>query len=441
MLFHVIGWEHRYEKARANRRGACTTGKEVLFVSLGFLFFGTIAFAQPADVVFAAYKIRPVPSNGIIRVEARVQLQGRIPYIKDFGQIENVHWFIGKNEIAARSERLKDIVTFSGVPSSGEARVIYSIKVTSGFPIGANPGSLHFVGGRDYLYIAEGLFLGLNGAEAGLVDVQWELPPGWTLGLGRSGRQTFSDTQRRFWVAGRIKHATSLKIEGACLQLAIFDRPGSLNITRIEKSISSIFQYAWRQIGPLPGADFGLAVFPKGSLSQPGWFRYPYSLVDNVEHASPHEILHFWMNNNSPAWFREGVLEYMSQKFLIYVGILNDAALRIWLRVVLADRARLIPKTGVEKTLEESSAENDRDLRQGLDVYSLMPVLAYKLDKEIQRHAPNHKLDDVFIAVCRKRHQPVDILALIKEMTGYDPHPLFNKYFYAKIENAEELLK
>jgi len=406
-----------------------------------FLFFGTMAFGQPADFVFASYKIRPVPSNGTINVEARVQLQGRIPYIKDFGQIESVQWFIGKKEIAAKSERLKDIVTFSQIPASGEARAVYSIKVASGFPKGSNPDSLHFVGGPDFVYISEGLFLGLNGAEAGRVDVQWELPPGWILGLGRTGRQTFKETQERFWVAGRLKHATKLKIEGARLQLAIFNPGSSLDITRIERSIASVFRYAWRHIGPLPGTDFGLAVFPRGSLSLPGWTRWTSILVDNVTNASPHEILHLWMNNSSPAWFREGVLEYMSRKLQIYVGILNDAALQVWLKAGLTARAELVAKAGDLKSLEESSAEIDRGSGQGVDIYALMPALAYKLDKEIQRHSPGQKLDDVFIAVCRKRHQPVDILALIEDLSGYDPHPLFNKYFYAKIENAEELLK
>lgn len=35
----------------------------------------------------------------------------------------------------------------------------------------------------------------------------------------------------------------------------------------------------------------------------------------------------------------------------------------------------------------------------------------------------------------------ISVLALIKAMTGYDPNPFFQKYFYSKVENVDELLK
>jgi hypothetical protein len=142
------------------------------------------------------------------------------------------------------------------------------------------------------------------------------------------------------------------------------------------------------------------------------------------------------MNNNTPAWFREGVLEYMSRKIMIG----NEAALRVWLKACVEVHNQRVAKTGGVKSLAESSAERERGMGAGEDIYALMPVLAYRLDKEIQKYNPKSNLDEVFASVCRKRHQPVEIGGLIKELTGYDPKPLFEKYFFAKVERPEELL-
>jgi hypothetical protein len=39
------------------------------------------------------------------------------------------------------------------------------------------------------------------------------------------------------------------------------------------------------------------------------------------------------------------------------------------------------------------------------------------------------------------RHGEVDVPALILELTGYDPEPFFQKYFFVPVDNARILLK
>jgi len=106
----------------------------------------------------------------------------------------------------------------------------------------------------------------------------------------------------------------------------------------------------------------------------------------------------------------------------------------------LQEHLSVVEREGKLHTLAESS-DNYDDQKGGGDIYGLMPVFAYKLDREIHSFNPGANLDLVFAAVCQKRHKKLDILALIEEITGYDPGPLFEKYFYSKVEDISGLLK
>jgi len=399
----------------------------------------TQAVAQPSEKPFAKYKIIPNPKAASVTVEAQVELQNRIPYIKDFGQLESVKWLLGGKELAVKPERLKEIVMFQGLPTMGKAKAVYTIKFATQVPGITKLRDVHFLIGPDYLYIAEGLFLGLNGKEIAPVDVQWDLPEGWILGLGRPGLQTFHETQQRFWVAGRMKYAERIIVEDADVQIAAIESAANLDMPWVTNAVSSVFQYAWRTFGKLKDRDFGIAVFPKGIFPKPGFTRWN-SIVVTSPVEIPHEILHFW-RINAPAWFREGILEYVSRKIMVRCGLMNDTILQLWLRAGLVAHSQLVSKRGILKTLAQSSDELEQETG-GEDIYALMPCLAYRLDKDIQKQNPKTSLEDVFAAASRKPIWPaLDVLALIKETTGYDPKPLFDKYFYGKIENPEELLK
>ena len=123
-----------------------------------------------------------------------------------------------------------------------------------------------------------------------------------------------------------------------------------------------------------------------------------------------------------------------------WLGLLSQDQFDSFLRECLNEHNEVVKREGKLQTLAESSDDYD-NRKGGGDMYGLMPVFASKLDREIHSYNPEASLDQVFAAVCQKRHKKLDIQALIKEMTGYDPEPLFQKYFYSKVEDVSGLLK
>jgi len=81
------------------------------------------------------------------------------------------------------------------------------------------------------------------------------------------------------------------------------------------------------------------------------------------------------------------------------------------------------------------SVRPDRNTGGG-DIYSLMPLLAFRLDREIQAVSPKIAREDVFVEICRRPHRAIDILEFIREKTGYDPRPLFETYFHPPVADA-----
>jgi predicted metalloprotease with PDZ domain len=203
--------------------------------------------------------------------------------------------------------------------------------------------------------------------------------------------------------------------------------------------VKSVFQYAWKSFGPLEGETFSLVFFPEGSIG--GGTALNYSLASEEDLVtSVHEMLHWWTNFQTPAWFREGVHTYLATRLLVKLGIMDSSLFDAALSSFLQEHERVVKREGKLLTLEESSDNYDHQ-RGGGDMYGLMPLLAYKLDREIQAFRPNAGLEDAFGTAWKKGRQKFDLMALIKEVTGYDADPLFQRYFYARVENPAELLK
>jgi hypothetical protein len=91
-------------------------------------------FSQQAEVPFAKYKVIPNPATGTVTVEAQVELQNRTPYIKDFGELQSIRWLVGGKELAVLSQRIREIMIFNGLPFSGKAKAVYTIKTTTKIP-------------------------------------------------------------------------------------------------------------------------------------------------------------------------------------------------------------------------------------------------------------------------------------------------------------------
>lgn len=389
-----------------------------------------------APLPFGIYKVTPNRRGRSISVEANLKPGSGPCYLKDFGQLESIRWFSGGKEIPVQAKRAKDAIIFSQLPASGDVRALYQINCVT-HPI---PGyRKRLLGSRDFILAREGLFIGVEGQEDGFVDIRWSLPAGWRLAVGNEGIQRFVDTQRTLWIAGKTKHLFEQKIDGQIFKIAVLQGTSDLAAQQSVEAVKAIFQYAWTSFSPLEGQAFGLAFFPNGSIGG-GTALYHSMASEEDLFTAVHEMLHWWTNIFAPAWFREGVHTYLAWKLLVKLGIIDSSQLQAALESFLDEHDRVVRREGKLFTLAESSENYDRR-RGGGDMYGLMPLLADKLDREIQALNPKAGLEQVFAAAGRKRLQKFDFFALIKDVTGYDPGPLFQKYFYAMIENPSDLLK
>ena len=409
----------------------------IWLISAAFpLFRAGAAQNSEAPRPFGIYKVTPDSRGRFISIEADLKLQPGSVYLKDFGQLDHIQWFAGGKEIPMTAKRTKDTIAFSQLPTAEDVRAVYQLNcVTHPIPGYRKRliGSLNFVLGR------EGLFIGIGGQENGLVEIHWVLPSGWRLAVGNEGRQRFVDTQKTLWIAGIAKQSFENKIDGKIFKIAVLNETYDLAAQQSVEAVKSVFQYAWKSFGPLEGQSFELAFFPSGSIG--GGTALYYSLASEEDLVTAvHEMLHWWTNFQAPAWFREGVHTYLASKLLAKLGIIDTSLFKTTLDSFLQEHENVVKREGRLSTLAESSENYDRQ-RGGGDMYGLMPLLAYKLDREIQAQNPDAGLEQVFAAAAGKRLNRFDFLALIRDLTGYDPQPLFQKFFYARVEDPSELLK
>jgi len=395
-----------------------------------------LALFAAEEQPIARYKVTPDPSGQFITVESVLQLQNSPLYLKDFGQMETIKWFIGNKETPVKSERMRDILVFSGLPTFGEAKAVYKLTCATQ----PEPGyRKRLMGAPNFMMAREGLFLGMNGKENSFIDVRWELPPGWRLALGHQGLQRFIETQRSLWLAGKMKQTIEEKIDESVFTISVLEGASDIAAQQSLEAIKSIFRYAWTTFGPLMGTSFGVAIFPRGAIGGGTALYYSLAAEENWS-VAVHEMLHWWTNFLAPAWFREGVHSYLAPKLLVQLGFIDQNQFKVLMEMFLQEHERVVKREGKLFTLAESSANYDQQ-KGGGDMYGLMPLFASKLDREIQAHDANAGLEKVFGEVFRKKYQKFDALTLIKETTGYDPGSLFQKYFYAKVDDAAGLLK
>jgi hypothetical protein len=379
--------------------------------------------------------------------DSYVRLERNPVYLKDFGQLDTIRWLMNGNDIPVASERIGDLLTFKGLPAFGEATAVYTLNCVTR----PEPGyRKRLMGSKTFVLAREGLLLGINGKELSDVDVLWQLPPDWHLVLGRSGRQKFEETQRTLWVAGKTAEVVEEKVDGKTFRIGILEGASAWTTPKLVETVKAIFHLAWDHFGALEDQEFGLAIFPHGDLGG-GTALYSSLASEDDPLTIVHEMLHWWTNFLAPAWFREGAHTYIVLKLFGDNGLFDQAKLRAAMEALLQERMRVVKQEGKVYSLADSSSAYDRGAGGG-DVYALAPLFAYKLDREIQRQSPKSSIETVFAAVCRSRWRrntdrprefprQIDIVALIKEMTGYDAKPLFDKYFYAVVKDPEVLLK
>lgn len=412
--------------------------KILLFWLLGGAGPAAAAAAQSPEAPepFGIYKITPDSRGRSLSVEADFRTAAGSFYLKDFGQLDSIHWYADGKEIRVGAKRTNDIITFDHLPGAGTIRAVYKLNCVMQ-PI---PGyRKRLMGSPNFIMAREGLFIGVSGQENGLVDIRWDLPSGWRLAVGGEGLRRFIDIQKTLWIAGKTKQVFEQKIDGKIFKIAVLAETSDLAAQQSVVAVKAIFQYAWKSFGSLGGETFSLAFFPEGSIGGGTALNYSLASEENLV-TSVHEMLHWWTNFQAPAWFREGVHTYLAVKLLAKLGIMDSSLFNAALASFLQEHEKVVKREGKLSTLEESSDNYDRQ-RGGGDMYGLMPLLAYKLDREIQSLRPNAGLEQVYAAVWQKGRQRFDALALIREVTGYDPGPLFQRYFQARVEDPAELMK
>ncbi len=392
--------------------------------------------ARPERTVTARYVITPDPEGRNLKIEVRMVLREGTAVLKDFGRLKSIRWTIGGKDADVRAERKQDAVVFGPWPETVEARIVYELACVT------DPGPEYrkqLMGGRNFVLAREGLFLIPAGRERDLVEVRWDLPEGWKPALGTPGTMPYSETQRTIWAAGRLNSRVEETFGGSTFTISVLDDTSPLSALTSVEALKAAFRYAWATFGPLEGRTFGVAIFRRGALGG-GTALFHTLAAEESPSIAVHEMLHWWTNFTTPAWFREGVHTYMAIQLLEKLGVITAEDLRTAAEGFLREHEQVVKREGRISTLAESSAAYDRQAGGG-DMYGLMPLLASKLDREIRAANPNASLEQVFAAVASKRTQKFDLPALIRSLTGYEPGPLFAKYFFAKVEDPAELLK
>ncbi len=414
--------------------------------SAGFLlvFLGVAFLALPqATELDNVYTVTPDPDHDRIEIHAVLHLsRHQTPYLKDFGQLADIRWRVEDAVVPVRMVRSGDTIIFRDVPSPGVVDVVYSMNcVTS-----PSPGyRKRLMSSKAFVLAREGLYIGIAGRENSLIQIEWRLPPGWQLAMGREGPRRFNDTQKELWLAGRMRGLYERRFHDVVLAVAAVD-----GVTVGEKEIEgilSVFQKAWLDCGPLPNRQFAIAIFPPGALGG-GTALGPTLASENHMMTVIHELLHWWTDHRLPAWFREGAHAFLSLKIMADRGLVDQREYDAEIKRFAAEHESAV-KRDKPRTIAESSELYDKN-QGGGDIYGLAPLFARKLDSAIQAHNPAMNLWTVFAALCRERGgerkrptlaDKVDIPAFIETLTGYDARPLMKKYLDSLIIDTDELLK
>jgi hypothetical protein len=434
------------------RKTARTAALLLLSALTGVIAAERASQSHPAPNVLSRYVLSPDPDARLLRIEIKTTLKEGMAVLKDYGQLRSIRWIINGKAVEVPAARRQDSVLFGPLPGSGEAAIVYELSLVTDPPPGYRK---RLMGGRNFVLSRDGLFLNQVGREREPVEVLWNLPDGWTPALGSPGVLPFFETQGTLWAAGKLSSMVEEKLGGSTFTIAVLDDTSPLDALPSVEAVKAAFRYAWTAIGPLDGRTFGMLILRKGSFGG-GTALHHTLAAEESPSIAVHEMLHWWTNYTTPAWFREGVHTYIATKLLQKLGIIGAEEMRAALQGFLREHEQVVKREGRLSTLAESSAAYDRASGGG-DMYGLMPLLASKLDREIAAasaipvatasaragttSSASASLETVFNEVCARRLQRFDLLSLIKSLTGYDPGPLFEKYFGAPVLNPAELLK
>ena len=223
-------------------------------------------------------------------------------------------------------------------PSEGwndPIRVTYRLAITAERPLNAWSTGLD----ESLLYApAEALFLVPTmpdvAARHAAVRVRWDLPSGWDAFTGWDGN-AFYGTRRLVKtniLAGEISHR-SIHACGLTVELGVH-RDWSLAETELTGDLRDLVCAARHRLGPPAVERFAVSLVParfpmtSGNRNGPGAIAFVHMLPDGSPPGTrllAHELVHLWQQFDAPAWFQEGVNDYMALRLAHEAGLLDDA--------------------------------------------------------------------------------------------------------------------
>lgn len=348
------------------------------------------------------YRVRPLPDAGVVEVDLRIHgfrgdslvlarpsgrpLVGLLGEDPDVDGVRNVRWSLVDGAPRWTFRR----------PADGwkdPVRVRYRLAITAERPLNAWSVGLD----DDLLYApAEALFLlpetGATAAQHARVTVRWELPDGWDAMTGWAGN-SFHGTRtlvKTNVLAGRIDHrrASACGIE---IELGVHGA-WEFSPEALEEDLGALACTARRRLGE-PAVDrFAVSLvrarFPMTSGNRNG--PHAIGLVHAIPDGSPpptrllaHEIVHLWQRFDSPAWFHEGVNDYMAIRLAHESGLLDDDGLAT--RVAAVDSVyRAHPKSGRWSFADEAREAAPFGPSDTYLAYRKGAVVGLALDRELR---------------------------------------------------------
>ena len=316
--------------------------------------------ASPGRTIAARYVITPGSEGRSLKVEARMVLGDGTAVLKDFGQLKSIRWTIGGKDVDVPTQRKQDTIVFGPWPGAGEARIVYELACVTEPAPGYRK---RLMGGRNFVLAREGLFLVPAGREREPVEVRWDLPEGWKPAWETPKTLTYEETQRTIWAAGRMTARVEENFGGSTFTISVLDDTSPLSALPSVEALKAAFRHAWETYGPLEGRAFGVVIFRRGALGG-GTALFHTLAAEESPSIAVHEMLHWWTNFTTPAWFREGVHTYLATWLLEKLGIITAGDMRSALEGFLREHEQVVKREGRLSTLAESSAAYDRQTRR-----------------------------------------------------------------------------
>ena len=272
-------------------------------------------------------------------------------------------------------------------------QITYRLPITAERPLNAWSVGLD----RHLLYApAEALFLlpvmPSQTAQHAPVRVEWRLPSEWRLVTGWPGGSSFYGTRtlvKTDILAGEIG-LSEIHACGIAIELGIAGEWGFAP-EDVAQDIGAIACAARRRLGAPPVSRLAVmmapARFPVTSGNRNGpravGFIHWNDGGPPTARLLAHEIVHLWQQFDAPAWFQEGVNDYLALRIAHEAGLVGDEALAEQLAEI--DRAyRQNPQRERWTFAEEQLAAKPFGTSDGYLAYRKGALVGLSLDRELR---------------------------------------------------------